>query len=42
MGNYDTKTMVTMVKVPYKINEKKKRERDGGEEWEAVGVVTGW
>lgn len=46
IGNYDTKTMVTMVKVPYKINGEKKRERErdrgGGEEWEAVGVITGW
>lgn len=36
-----------MAKLPYKINEKKKRkekesERDVGEEQEAVGVVTGW
>lgn len=37
------KTMVTMVNAPFKINEKKKkRERDGGGEWEGVGVVTAW
>lgn len=35
-------TMVTIVNVPYKINEKKERVRDGGGEQEGTGVVIAW
>lgn len=35
-------TMVTIVNVPYKINEKKERVRDGDGEQEGTGVVIAW